>query len=98
TEFPDPAHPVHSVVAAHRHWLHTELAATLRQAGAVDPEGTAQRIQLIYDGGLAGSKAARSADPIRLAAAMAADAVAATLPSSTPTASWAPSGSLPSSR
>jgi AcrR family transcriptional regulator len=83
TEFPDPAHPVHSVVAAHRHWLHTELAATLRQAGAVDPEGTARRIQLIYDGGLAGSKAARSADPIRLAAEMAVDAVAAMLPAPT---------------
>ncbi|MFD1517515.1 TetR/AcrR family transcriptional regulator [Pseudonocardia yunnanensis] len=87
TEFPDPAHPVHSVVATHRHWLHAELAATLRRAGAADPEGTAQRIQLIYDGGLAGSKAARSADPIRLAAEMAADAAVAALPAPTVTGS-----------
>ncbi|GAA1205279.1 hypothetical protein GCM10009608_46900 [Pseudonocardia alaniniphila] len=85
TEFPDPAHPVHAVVAAHRHWLHTVLVATLRQASGTDPEEAARRIQLIYDGGLAGSKATRSADPIRLAGAMAADVVTTALRGTTAT-------------
>jgi AcrR family transcriptional regulator len=85
TEFPDPTHPVHAVVAAHREWLHTVLAATLRQAGATDPEQVAMRIHLLYDGGLAGSKAARSTDPIRLAGAMAADTLLAALGATTAT-------------
>ncbi|WP_433296628.1 TetR/AcrR family transcriptional regulator [Pseudonocardia sp. CA-142604] len=79
TEFPNPTHPVHAVVAAHRRWLHAVLATTLRQASATDPEEAARRIQVIYDGGLAGSKAARSDDPIRLAGAMAAEVVATAL-------------------
>ncbi len=71
-------------VLAHREWLKATLVGLLDLAGVPDPENVAVRVQLIYDGALAGSKFEHSVAPIRLGremvealtAAGAADAVA----------------------
>ena len=73
TEFPDPRHPVHAVVARHRAWLADTWTQTLLAARLTDPEPVVAQLFLLYDGGMAGCKATRSADPILLAKAMAAD-------------------------
>lgn len=72
TEFPGPASPVAPVVAEHRARQRSAFRDALVQLGHPDPDETAARIQLVYDGGLAGSKAERSAEPITRAAALAA--------------------------
>jgi len=71
TEFPEPGSPVAAVVAEHRARQRTAFRDALVQLGHPDPDETAARIQLVYDGGLAGSKAERSAEPITRAAALA---------------------------
>jgi AcrR family transcriptional regulator len=71
TEFPDHAHPVTAAALEHRQWLHDQWLACLRHAGAADPAALANQVQLLYDGALAGSKASRSCEPIRLARQMA---------------------------
>ncbi|MBV8539733.1 MAG: hypothetical protein JO268_04110, partial [Pseudonocardiales bacterium] len=76
TEFPDRRHPVSAVVLKRREWLLDRLITALRDAGADDPRTVAQRIQLLYDGGLAGSKVNRSSEPIRLAKHMAEELIA----------------------
>lgn len=77
TEFP---HERIEPIIAHRVWLRETLVDLLVEAGAADPDGVAQRIQVIYDGALAGSKFEHSVEPIRqgreLAAAILAAAVA----------------------
>ncbi|HEV7791849.1 MAG TPA: hypothetical protein VGP05_22775, partial [Pseudonocardia sp.] len=55
------------VVTAHREWLRGELTAALSQAGAARPARLAARVQLLYDGGLVGSKATHSFEPIEQA-------------------------------
>jgi AcrR family transcriptional regulator len=77
TEFPDHDHAVHEVVTAHRRWVHAELADAAAMAGAPNPAGLADRIQLLYDGALVGAKTARSTEPIRLAEQLALDLVTA---------------------
>lgn len=71
TEFPGPDSPVAAVVAEHRAWLAAYSRAALVDAGRRDPEALAARWTVLYDGGLAGSKAARTSAPIRVARAMA---------------------------
>jgi len=71
TEFPGPESPVAAVVAEHRARQRAAFRDALVQLGHPDPDETAARIQLVYDGGLAGSKAERSAEPITRAAALA---------------------------
>ncbi|MEU7811242.1 TetR family transcriptional regulator [Pseudonocardia sp. NPDC049154] len=73
TEFPDATHPVHAVVVAHRRWQHAEFAAAARQAGAVDPQRLATRLQLLYDGALVGAKADHEVGPLEEAATLAAE-------------------------
>jgi AcrR family transcriptional regulator len=73
TEFPEPDHPVHRVVADHRAWQHAEFVAAARQAGAAEPERVGTRLQVLYDGALVGAKAARDLMPIAEAAAVAAE-------------------------
>jgi AcrR family transcriptional regulator len=75
TEFPDDAHPVTTAVLDHRKWLYDQWLAHLRQAGVADPAALAHRVQLLYDGALAGSKVSRSCEPIRLARQMAEDVI-----------------------
>jgi AcrR family transcriptional regulator len=75
TEFPDQGHPIHEVITEHRRWQRTELADAARQAGAAEPDAVAERIQLLYDGGLVGAKTTHSTEPIRMAERMALDIV-----------------------
>jgi AcrR family transcriptional regulator len=67
TEFPDPQHPISKAVAQHRTWLREILLTELNAAGAADPEGDADMVQVLYDGGLAGSKFSHCDAPIRVA-------------------------------
>ncbi|WP_243788522.1 TetR/AcrR family transcriptional regulator [Saccharopolyspora gloriosae] len=73
TEFPDPKHPARASVDRHRAWLHELLVELAEQAGAADAEATAERLRLLYDGAVAGSKFSRSPDPIDLGKQLAAD-------------------------
>lgn len=76
TEFPEPNHPARRIVIEHRDWLAAQLVQALAQAGVPGPHELAARIQLLYDGALVGAKAARSVEPIRAAAALAAELIA----------------------
>ncbi|MGW5382312.1 TetR/AcrR family transcriptional regulator [Nocardia sp. NPDC003963] len=69
TEFPDEAL---APVVAHRRWMLDTLAELLEARGAPDAAGLARRIQLIYDGALAGSKLEHAVEPLRLGRALAA--------------------------
>lgn len=64
TEFPDRDHPVRHAVARHRAWLREMLLDQLAQAGVPDRERVADRIVVLYDGAVAGSKFSRSTSPI----------------------------------
>lgn len=76
TEFPqERIEPV----LAHREWLYSTLTELLALAGVPDAEALAGRLQLIYDGALAGSKFEHSIEPIRLGREMAAALVDAHL-------------------
>jgi AcrR family transcriptional regulator len=69
TEFPDRAL---APVVAHRAWLRDTLTDLLTECGVDEPRALARRIQLIYDGALAGSKFEHSLEPLRLGRALAA--------------------------
>ena len=68
-EFPDPDRPIAAAVRRHREWLREQWSAGL--GGGEAAEQMAARVQLLYDGALLGSKVSRSAEPIRLARALA---------------------------
>jgi AcrR family transcriptional regulator len=80
TEFPEARHPVRGVVERHREWLADLWRRELTAAGADDPDATAAQLVLLYDGGLAGCKSARSAEPVRRARRMALDILRRALP------------------
>nr|WP_051028011.1 TetR/AcrR family transcriptional regulator [Nocardia higoensis] len=69
TEFPDETL---APVVAHREWLRDTLTDLLTECGLAEPRALAQRIQLIYDGALAGSKLEHSVEPLRLGRTLAA--------------------------
>lgn len=71
TEFPDPEHPVRHAVARHRGWLREMLLDELTRAGVEAPEPVADRIILLYDGAVAGSKFSRTTAPIDLGRSVA---------------------------
>jgi AcrR family transcriptional regulator len=75
TEFPDGRHPVTAAVQRHRQWLIDLWTGTLIAAGIADPGDVVSRLVVLYDGGLAGTKIAKTVDPILLAAEMAAAAI-----------------------
>jgi len=50
-EFPDREHPVHRAAVAHGQRFIAQLAALARGAGARNPDQTAHRLALLYDGG-----------------------------------------------
>ncbi|WP_055589288.1 TetR/AcrR family transcriptional regulator [Streptacidiphilus griseoplanus] len=80
TEFPETRHPVRAAVGRHRTWLADVWRDELTTAGAADPEGTAAQLELLYDGGLAGCKSARSAEPVLRARQMALEVLRRALP------------------
>lgn len=73
TEFPAPQSPVAPLVREHRDWLAGVWREALAQLGHSDPAGGAAALTVLYDGGLAGSKATRTTAPITTARAMAED-------------------------
>lgn len=84
TEFPEARHPVREAVGRHRTWLLDVWREELTAAGAVDPEATAAQLELLYDGGLAGCKSARSAEPVLRARQMALEVLRQALPQPEP--------------
>ncbi|MFS4092253.1 TetR/AcrR family transcriptional regulator [Streptomyces sp. AF1A] len=80
TEFPEARHPVRGVVERHREWLADLWRRELTAAGAADPDATVAQLVLLYDGGLAGCKSARSAEPVLRARRMALDILQRALP------------------
>ncbi|WP_280420784.1 TetR/AcrR family transcriptional regulator [Nocardia carnea] len=69
TEFPDePLAPV----IAHRRWMLDTLTELLEARGTPEPAALARRIQLIYDGALAGSKLEHAIEPLQMGRALAA--------------------------
>jgi AcrR family transcriptional regulator len=86
TEFPEPRNPVATLVRAHRDWLLGEFTGALAEAGVAQPGKLAARLQLLYDGGLVGSKATHSSEPIARAAELADELIDAALPTEPRTA------------
>lgn len=75
TEFPAGAEAMLAPVREHREWVLDRISENLEAAGCVRPAELAARIQLIYDGALAGSKFTHSEQPIHLGREMAAELV-----------------------
>jgi AcrR family transcriptional regulator len=50
TEFPEPEHPAHAVILAHKRAVHKRLRTLAVAAGARDPNLLAQQLQLLIDG------------------------------------------------
>ncbi|MEV4098264.1 TetR/AcrR family transcriptional regulator [Streptosporangium saharense] len=70
TEFPDSGHPVAEAVEVHRSWVRARWAEALADRGE-RVSFLVERLQVLYDGGIAGMKAARSTAPVELAREMA---------------------------
>jgi AcrR family transcriptional regulator len=71
TEFPDPQHPAAHAITRHRDWMHQLLVDLLTEAGVESTDEGAKTIQVLYDGGLAGSKLSKSPAPIEHAKELA---------------------------
>lgn len=84
TEFPGDDVPTLAPVREHREWVLDRIAENLAAAGCARPDELAARVQLIYDGALAGSKFTHSAEPIRLGRAMVAELLAGAVAASAP--------------
>ncbi|MBB5855670.1 TetR/AcrR family transcriptional regulator [Amycolatopsis umgeniensis] len=52
-EYPDPAHPVHQAVLAHREWFASVITEVLTHVGKAPAEPTARRFVLLRDGAMA---------------------------------------------
>ncbi|MFJ4102965.1 TetR/AcrR family transcriptional regulator [Amycolatopsis japonica] len=53
SEYPDPAHPVHKAVLAHRHWFAGVITGVLAHLGSARAEVAARRFILLRDGAMA---------------------------------------------
>ena len=71
TEFPGDEVPMLAPVQAHREWVLARIVENLAAADVPDADAVAARVQLIYDGALAGSKFTHSEEPIHLGRRMA---------------------------
>ena len=78
TEFPGDDVPMLAPVRDHRRWVLDRIAENLTAAGVAAPEDLAARIQLVYDGALAGSKFTHSEEPIHVGRQLAVDLVTRT--------------------
>jgi AcrR family transcriptional regulator len=52
-EYPDPAHPVHQAVLAHRQWFLDTVTDLLAQTGETAPEPAARHFVMLRDGAMA---------------------------------------------
>ena len=80
TEFPGQDLPMLAPVRAHRVWVREVMVAALREAGCPSADEVAQRVQVIYDGALAGTKFMHSDEAIQLGRSMAIGLIVASLP------------------
>ncbi|MDN3564416.1 TetR/AcrR family transcriptional regulator [Paeniroseomonas aquatica] len=53
TEFPDPSHPIHQLVAEHKAQMRQGLAALAAEAGVAEPAQLGDTLALLFDGGWA---------------------------------------------
>lgn len=79
TEFPISGHPIAEAVEVHREWVRSRWLLALTVADVPDAELKVSQLQVLYDGAVAGSKAARSVAPIHLARAMATATINSTV-------------------
>lgn len=80
TEFPGHDLPMLAPVRAHRAWVREVMVSALRDAGCLDASEVAERVQVIYDGTLAGTKFTHSDEAINIGRSMAVGLIAASLP------------------
>ncbi|MGW3312703.1 TetR/AcrR family transcriptional regulator [Streptomyces sp. NPDC001073] len=52
-EYPDPAHPVHQVVLAHRQWFLDTATQLLEEAGCVPSDAAGRHFVMLRDGAMA---------------------------------------------
>ncbi|RSD25048.1 TetR/AcrR family transcriptional regulator [Amycolatopsis eburnea] len=52
-EYPDPAHPVHRAVLAHREWFFRTITDLLAQVGEAPPEPAGRHFVMLRDGAMA---------------------------------------------
>ncbi|MET8998676.1 TetR/AcrR family transcriptional regulator [Amycolatopsis sp. NPDC004169] len=52
-EYPDPAHPVHQAVLAHRDWFRNTVTDLLAQVGETPPEPAGRHFVMLRDGAMA---------------------------------------------
>ncbi|MEV6235362.1 TetR family transcriptional regulator [Lentzea sp. NPDC051838] len=52
-EYPDPAHPVHRTVLAHRQWFHDTVEALFTELGTPSAEPAARHFVMLRDGAMA---------------------------------------------
>lgn len=52
-EYPDPDHPVHRAVLAHRQWFLDTMAELFAQTGKIDAEPAARHFVMLRDGAMA---------------------------------------------
>ncbi|SEC59764.1 regulatory protein, tetR family [Amycolatopsis tolypomycina] len=52
-EYPDPTHPVHQAVLAHRQWFLETVTELLAETGETAPEPAAQHFVMLRDGAMA---------------------------------------------
>jgi len=52
-EYPDPAHPVHKAVLAHREWFLHTVTELLAEVGETPPEPAARHFVMLRDGAMA---------------------------------------------
>ncbi|MGW3963699.1 TetR/AcrR family transcriptional regulator [Amycolatopsis sp. NPDC005003] len=52
-EYPDPAHPVHQAVLAHREWFRRTVTDLLAQVGTTPPELAGRHFVMLRDGAMA---------------------------------------------
>ena len=71
-EFPDPGHPVHRLVTAHKRRFADQLIALAADAGARPSEPVGRRLALLYDGAAAQLVALDAPEPAADAFALAA--------------------------
>ncbi|MER7725342.1 TetR/AcrR family transcriptional regulator [Streptomyces sp. NPDC096323] len=52
-EYPDPAHPIHQAVLAHRQWFLDTVTELLAQAGFASPAAAGRHLVMLRDGAMA---------------------------------------------
>ena len=77
SEYPMPEteteHEIRAAAAAHQDWCRQTLTSKCAAIGAAEPELLANKVLVLLDGGISGSKMSREVQPLELARQMAQD-------------------------